>query len=83
MSANQAEATKHQSKSVIYALPTAGLTQNGVYVEFFLALIYNFTERQIQTHAHYSGIKFTLRVYTPLQDESQQFTCANAVLASQ
>lgn len=35
MNANQAEATKHQSKSIIHALPTAGLTPNGVYGDFF------------------------------------------------
>ena len=56
MNANQAEATKHQSESIIHALPTAGLTQNGVYREYFLALIYNLAERQTQTYAHYSGI---------------------------
>lgn len=83
MNANQAEATKHQGKPIIYSLPTAGLTQNGVYGEIFLAFIYNFTKRQTQTYGHYSGIKFTFSVYTRLRDEPQQLTCANAVLASQ
>lgn len=39
MNADQAEATKHQRKSIIHALPTVSLTQNGVYREFFEALI--------------------------------------------
>lgn len=41
MNANQAEATTHQSKSNIHALPKTGLTHSGVYGDFFWALIYN------------------------------------------
>lgn len=61
MHANQVEATKHQGKSIIHALPTAGLTQNGVHGGFILALIYNLAERQTQTYTHYSSMEFTFK----------------------